>query len=546
MTSLRSMHLHNSVLNPLILACIIGIALSLHLWGIRRDLPFTPEVDEPSFVTPAVRIAASGDPNPGWFGHPGSTVIYPLAAVYRVWHAVAHGGMLFHSDHNLQLRFDSSPSEFYLLGRLLSISYAVMSVPLVYLVGRKAFGEQVGLIGSWLFMLYPIAVEYAQTVRTDSASVFFGLLSLWLCLRLYDRPTIGSQILAGFAVGLAIATKFTMAALVPILLVVEEVVLWRQASRAQDLKATWLGVHVGVLAVAIAFVLSTPFFFLDFRTAARDLVGEARSTHLGADGLSIVGNLLWYLMKAIPQNITWLQMMLAAIGVALVLWRREARQMLLLGFLSLFFVGISFLRLHVERWIIPMLPLFSLLAADALNASITYVSKRLRLKPSFERGLIFSALLLVSVWPAYQLVLSGIGLASPSTRVLAREWIVQNLPTGSHIAQEWYTAPLATADFYGYASHDRYTGPLLATSFVLFERFSLATDHTLEDYCRDGYQYLVTSSYVYQRFLREPNRHPSEAAFYRRLFSEGNLLQQFEPSTTREGPVIRIYELRGR
>jgi len=127
----------------------------------------------------------------------------------------------------------------------------------------------------------------------------------------------------------------------------------------------------------------------------------------------------------------------------------------------------------------------------------------------------------------YELVLSDVRQASPSTRVLAREWIIRNLPTGSRIAQEWYTAPL------------------VGTDFVVSEQWSLAAGHTVDDYRYDGYSYLVVSSAMYERFLAEPDRYVSEVAFYQTLFAEGCLLQRFEPSATRGGPVIRIYELQG-
>ncbi len=411
-------------------------------------------------------------------------------------------------------------------------------------MGRRVFGEQVGLIGAWLSVLYPITVQHAQVVRTDRAAMFFVLLGLWLCLRLLDRPTMGNQIMAGIAVGLGIATRYHLAALIPLLLAVEEFVLWRQASRPLNLKAAWIGVHVGVFAVAIAFVLSTPFFFLDFRTAARDLMAEARSGHLGRDGLSPVGNFIWYLTYGIPQNITWPQMMFAAIGVGLAVGRRDLRQLLLLGFLLTFLAGVSLSRLHVGYWLIPLLPVFALFAADALNASISQLARRLRVGHTVQGGLMFTLLLLISVSPGYEAFRSDIRGTNPSTRILAREWILRNLPPGSRIAQEWYTAPLVVADFYGYAQ-DRYAGPLTGTDFVVFERFSLAAGRTLDDYYRDTFQYLVVSSGIYGRYLAEPHRYPSEVAFYRKLFAEGRLLQQFEESTTREGPVIRIYALRG-
>jgi hypothetical protein len=515
--------------NPLItwwiLVSIVGVAFGVHLWGIRQNLPFVPEIDEPVFVTRAVHMAASGDLNPGWFGNPGSTVMYPLAALYRTWHAVVHRGMFFHPDPNLQGTFDSNPGEFYLLGRLLTVAYAVMSIPFVYQIGRRAFGERAGLIGLWFSMLPPVAVAHAQVVRTDSAAVFFGMLSLWLCLRVYDRPTTGNHIVAGLAVGLSIATRYFMVALIPVLLAVDGLILRRQASRSGVPKDTWLGVGAGLLAIAVSFALSTPFLFLDSATALNDLALEARSTHLGADGLSPAGNFSWYLTRAIPLSITWPQATLAALGVALVVWKRQPPQILLLGFVLTFLAGISLSPLHWQRWVIQILPLLALFAAHALDRAFAYLSPRLRPTGLAQRVSIATTLLLISAWPAYQLILFDVRQASRSTRILAREWVVQNLPAGSRIAQEWYTAPLG------------------GTDFDVLERFSLAEDRTLGDYRRDGYRYLVASSAVYGRYLAEPERYPSEVAFYQALFGEGHLLQQFEPSATRGGTAIRIYEL---
>jgi hypothetical protein len=52
----------------LALVVVLAVAMPLHLWGLRRDLPYTPEVDEPFLVEPALAIARSGDWNPRWFG----------------------------------------------------------------------------------------------------------------------------------------------------------------------------------------------------------------------------------------------------------------------------------------------------------------------------------------------------------------------------------------------------------------------------------------------------------------------------------------------
>ena len=503
---------------------IIAAALAVHLVGIQRDLPYTPEADEPIFVKRSVCMASSGSLNPGYFGNPGSTVFYPLAAAYHVWNAVAYDGPILQADPGLETRFETNPSEFYLLGRLLTVSYAVMTVPLIYLVGRRLFGERVGLIACGLFVLYPIAVTHAQMVRTDSAAAFFGALSLWLCLRVYDRPTLGNHFLAGAAIGLAIATRYFMAVLIPVLAGVNLLLWWRLIPGRQVVSAAWLKAGAGLLAVAIAFAAVTPYLFLDFSAAWASVEHEARSTHLGHDGLSPWENLVWYVREAIPDGITWAQAGLAATGAGLVLWRRKPLEVLPLAVVAMFLVGISLSPLHWQRWLIPVLPLFALLVAYGLNEMIGWLSARLRLAPVAARALLVLAVFAVAAWPAYKLVLQDMRQATPSTRVLARDWMLQHLSPGSKIAQEAYAAPLE------------------GQPLVMPKTFTLS-EHSLEDYRRDGLRYLVASSIMYDRYLAEPDRYPEAVRFYERLFSEGRLVQEFSPSRTRGGPTLRIYEI---
>jgi len=136
--------------------------------------------------------------------------------------------MFLHPDPNLKTVFEANPSEFYLLGRLLAIVYAMMSVPLVYKLGEKVSGKRVGLIAAWLSVLSPLALTHARMVRTDSAAMFFGLLGLWLCIKLYEKSGISKQFAAGLVVGLAIATRYFMVVLTAVLLAVDGLLLWRQ------------------------------------------------------------------------------------------------------------------------------------------------------------------------------------------------------------------------------------------------------------------------------------------------------------------------------
>ncbi|HYC23548.1 MAG TPA: hypothetical protein VEI94_12625, partial [Candidatus Bathyarchaeia archaeon] len=110
-------------------AGIVAAAAVVYLAGVRKDLPYAPEIDEPLFVSRAVSIASSGDLSPHWFGHPGSTVIYPLAAIYRL------RGLPARPDDLVAI------GDLYLTGRVLTVGFALLAIPVTYLLGRATFGE---------------------------------------------------------------------------------------------------------------------------------------------------------------------------------------------------------------------------------------------------------------------------------------------------------------------------------------------------------------------------------------------------------------------
>lgn len=272
------------------LLAAVCLSLASHLCGVVQNLPFAPESDEAVFVERAAAIARTGSLNPGWFGHPGSRTIYPLAALFRAAAALHVFDLAPPGWWGPRTGDSDIPPGYYLLGRLLSVLYGVMSVPLVYLVGRRAFGARVGLAGAWLFSLCPLAVQYGRIVRSDSAALFFGMLALVACLGVYDRPGIGRRCLAGACIGLGIASRYFMVVLIPVLLMVDAAVRLRRGAGASGGKLL-AGAAAGLLSACTAFALSTPYFFIDFTAVRGDLAFQANPAHLGYDGLGFAGNL---------------------------------------------------------------------------------------------------------------------------------------------------------------------------------------------------------------------------------------------------------------
>lgn len=513
------------------LLAIVTVSGVFHLWGVRRDLPVLPQPDEIVLYQPAIRIASTGDLNPRWFGYPGSTVIYPTALAAHVWQAIVHDGGWLRVGSQWRTILARSGFELVLIGRLVSIAYSLSALVILFLVGRNVFDTRAALVGALLAALCPTIVDYAQQLRTDGPAMLFGLLYLLCCVRLLEHPGWASSMLAGAALGLAMATRVMLAAAGPALLVVD-VVLWRRARRVHDRTRIWQ-LAAGLACVPVAFCVVTPYAVLEPETAwssFRELAAK-QTTHLGADGLGFAGNLWWYFSTAMPIALTWPQMALALVGIAGVWRSRDPSALLTVLYLTTFVGGISLVGLHWDRWLLPVLPLMALYAGYGatllVDAAVSVVGNRFWNPSSVRRWrlvpLLVAGLALVVV-PTRSLVAAARLHSVPTTEVVAAEWITANIPAMSLIARERGTAPI---------SERRYS----VMTFPMLPR------KTFDEYVRLQVDYVLSSSSNWLRFGAEKARYATQVAFYEELHRRAVLVKEFRPSADRGGPIVRVYAL---
>ena len=426
-----------------------------------------------------------------------------------MWDAARRGAWP-RADPDLTRRFLDDRGPFYLIARALSVAYAVASLPLVFAIGCAAFDPWVGLAATWIAFLSPLALSHAQIARTDSAGMFFTSLSVWLCLRLRERPSMGRSIAAGAAIGLGVASRYFLVTLTPVLLAAQA------AGFRRSWRTAWPVVAGGLLAIPVAFVAASPFFLLDLADGAtRSAVAEheyaprrrravvRRKPRLlrarGRPGAALDAARAARRRRRVPRAAPAPSLGMAARPHGRGVRRRHRPLAAALGALADRRAGgAERARGGTDRAGGPPIPGRLL---QPLAATI--------------------ALAVLSAGPLSAMVRSSVQLANPSTRVQAREWILANLPPGARIAQEWYTAPLD------------------GSGFAVSESMSLARGKTLDWYRSNGVRYLVTSDAIAGRFLMEPQRYSRELAFYGALAREGRLLQELVPSPARAGPRIR-------
>lgn len=521
----------SSSMERVLLLLLATVTFGLTMWGLQRLLPYTPDFDESIFVDASLRVALSTDGNPGWFGNPGSTTIYPLAGVALLWHGLSHLGDSTPGTPPLESHFAANWWEYYYLGRYVSLVYHLMAVLVLFQVGKRAFHRWIGLGGAWIYALTLMVIFYAKMVRTDTAATFYALLALYACLRILQSPSVRWQLLAGALIGLAVASRYFLIVLAPVLLLTN-FWCWWQWRRSWRARMT-AGVVAGVVMIPLCFFLTTPYFFLDFATALENLRLEARTTHPGADGLTPIGNLIWYTTTAFPTISSSAQVLTVMLGVIALVRSPRPGPFLLLAYCVFFLLAISTSALHWDRWLIPILPCLALFSAYGINslASFAQSIQHRWLAPtgSTEAHIYAAGVIMLSAWLAFASVSHVIKQGNTSTPLQARAWVLANLPPSARILQEGYSVPLS------------------GTPFHTDQVFSIALDRRGNQAATgvpgDAYPYVVVNSSVFNRFFAQPERYTEEVSVYTRLFTQARLVKRFEPDRWTDGPIIEIYAL---
>ena len=508
------------------LIVVILFAFWLRMFGLEYGLPFVEYFtsDAEHYVADAIRIAGTGDWNPRWFGHPGSTIIYPLAIVFKI---IDYAQKSEGSDFSVLFLFQQNPTIYYVIGRLYTIFLGVLTIALTYRIGKYVGNRTIAIVAALLIAISPLHIFISQLARTDTPVVFFVTLSILGSVSIVRSPSWKNYMLTGVAIGLATSSKYYGVVAVSGLMAAHFVHVFNdyQYRRSWNYNL-WYKFAVSLFIIPLTFALTSPFALIEWETTKTNLTKERRMTHLGADGLPLFGNIWWYVNIVLPKAIGWIAVWLIPVGVWVNIRDEERRNVtgVLLTFILFFILGISIQYLHWDRWLTPVLPELGILAAIGLCyiATITCRIVSMCTKPLW---VIVIFLIVASINPLSSSLMRAIDRTLPDTRMLTREWMINNIPNNSKIALEHYTAPLED------------------TNFILLKRFFLS-DQSIEYYCQEKVEYLGISSKVYERFDLDPVRYRSNINFYNSLTDTTTLIYEIKPLPGQiAGPVVSIYHL---
>ncbi|HVQ37583.1 MAG TPA: glycosyltransferase family 39 protein, partial [Pyrinomonadaceae bacterium] len=137
---------------------------------------------------------------------------------------------------------------------------------LIFVYGRQLFGPRAAILAVALFTFEPTMLAHGWVVHTDMPAAFGYLLFFFALQAYFRRPTLRRAVELGLAIGVALLIKFSLAILVPIL-VVALVYLAARASRFGVSRRDCL-VHACLIIGIVLLLLNAAYYFKHPQLAA--------------------------------------------------------------------------------------------------------------------------------------------------------------------------------------------------------------------------------------------------------------------------------------
>ncbi|MCB0194668.1 MAG: glycosyltransferase family 39 protein [Anaerolineae bacterium] len=389
-------------LAPILLLIILAIAAYLRFYNLNWDGGIFAHPDERStvaFYAPTIAwpdsLADVLDPqrstlNPFWnvdsqerrsytYGH---FPLYVLVLVAHLFHGLAPLAQSLGLPTDWIQFFSTAESGqgYAHIGRGLVALADVFTVYLVFLIGRRIYGVWGGLLAAALSAFTVLQIQLAHFFAVDPITTTFTLLTIYGSMLLYERQSIGTAILTGVGIGLAVASKFSALPVVAVP-VVAAFLAMRHASHEEpeqsgaSVPSRMIGLVLLALGLSfVVFAVTSPFVLLDFANFKRSVIDEQGNMVSGLADFPFTRQYrgttaYWYFIKEqLRWGMGWALGLLALVGtvwviVKTLLGKAHVGEVLCLTWIVLYFGPTGLFMAKFMRYMVPVVPLFTLFGA---------------------------------------------------------------------------------------------------------------------------------------------------------------------------------------
>lgn len=481
-----------------VLILITAFGGFLRFYGLDWGLPWRYHVDENAFINAANAMRKAPHfnyLNPKWFYHP-SLNIYIVCFLSWIYSLFA----------SLTL------PKVHLLGRINSAFWGTVSIPMLYLLGRRLYGALSGILAALFLSVVVIHVQMSHFFTPDVTLVFFLLATMFFSAGLMKSGLTRDYVFAGVAAGIGMASKYWAPVMLP--LIVAHII------RLLDLrKSSWQEnrkLLVAFIVAGTAFFVLSPYVILDAKFAIPKIIWWAKKTTGDIPQIwayHFAGTLpyIYHLTRNLPWALGWPLAIISGAGFVLCLIRHRREDILLVSWIIINFLLIGSWYIKSIRYILPLIPFLCLgaavLVSNLLSRSGTRIIGNILALVAFLWSAIFS-LAFIHIYSV------------PHSKTQASEWVYGNISPGSRIATD-YSIPLGERN----ALPDLYPITLLDFGY-LFD--SQLTPEDKASYLKEKIQdadYIIVADELREYFRNASPRYLEEKKFIDSLFSgQGDFL----------------------
>lgn len=339
---------------------ILALGAALRYLGMYWGLPgpthlFSYHPDEFHSLRGALALILTGDFNPHFFNY-GSLYLYLVALAALLADSGAVGSMS--AEGLSQLLHDWT-----IAARNLNVLCALLTVLVAFLIARQLLGRRLGLLAALTLAVLPLHVLHSDYATVDVPQTLFIALCLLFAVKIARHPRTADYLWAGLFAGLAASVKYN-GALVIIAPLVSHFAAVREEDRDVPLLA-WQPLAM-LLLMAAGFAATSPYTFLDWANAKRDISFELQHMRMGEEPARSADPNGW-LFHGLGLTVTTCGATLVAlVGIIGLIVKKAWRPALgLLVFGAAWLALISLSNVRYGRYEVPLTPVLAVLVAAA-------------------------------------------------------------------------------------------------------------------------------------------------------------------------------------
>jgi mannosyltransferase len=291
-----------------------------------------------------------------------STLTFASMSLPGIWEATTGGEFnppLFYWIEHIMLVFGNNEA----ILRFVPALFGVLTIPLIYLIGKEFVDRNVGIIAAAACTFSPFLIFYSQEARAYSMGLFFIALAMVFFLKALKTNEITHWALFGLCSALAFWTHFYT------LVITGALVLYALAVKIPEFRKDIREFKPLILAGAIFAIISLPLIIVTVQLFAKR---TASAPTFGIQGMDIIIETFRQL-SGFSEIVMYLFLILFVIGIiqAFLLDRNK-------GILLVTLTLLPFVISWVLSYRIPMVPRYLIILAP-----VYFIGIALAYKPAF-------------------------------------------------------------------------------------------------------------------------------------------------------------------